>query len=360
MSIDMSKKVDIYLQNPAFFQIDLENQKSIWMDNYVRPLGSHYEATLRALQDVFTEASRRRKEQEARLAKIDAINGLVLSILFAGIDIMGAAALKDVKILSRMSTNKGLESFLESSNDTATAVKNFLSQSSSFSEKIFANLDDKIKGFAQTGTVTGSIEFVKKMSADVGAAIPSDPSVSWPGELKFQNDIAIFYSTTYRLINESFVNLVRDSKVGADQKRKIIELLVNLPILRPPTLSMQSFEGFFTTYYEVCYWCDYLSAVTSLGFLTEKGVDANRPAGIMRDGILADVINERIAKLTGYYLTNTGGRVVATPGVDIRLEWDGYVNKSSQVVFLRTVRSEAFTKNVKPLLIAAGASTTLF
>jgi hypothetical protein len=273
---------------------------------------------------------------------------------------MGAAALKDVKVLSRMSTNKGLESFLESSSDTATAVKNFLSQSSSFSEIIFANLDDKIKSLAQTGTVTGAIEFVKKLTTDVGAAAPSDPSASWPGELKFQNDMTIFYSTAYRSINESFVNLVRDSKVGADQKRKVIELLVNLPILRPPTLSMKSFEGFFTTYYEVCYWCDYLSAVTSLGFLTEKGVDANRHSGIMRDGILADVINERIAKLTGHYLTNTGGRVIAQPGVDIRLEWDGYVNKSYQVVFLRTVRSEAFTKNIKPLLIAAGASTTLF
>ncbi|MBK8535781.1 MAG: hypothetical protein IPL59_12010 [Candidatus Competibacteraceae bacterium] len=360
MSINMSKKVDIYLQNPAFFQTDLENQKSIWMDNYVRPLSSHYEATLRLVQDVFAEASRKRKEQEARLAKIDAINGLVLSVLFAGIDIMGAAALKDIKILSRMSTNKGLESFLESSNDTATAVKNFLSQSSSFSEKIFANLDDKIKGLAQTGTVTGSIEFVKKLTTDVGAAIPSDPSVSWPGAVAFQNDMATFYSTTYRLINEAFVNLVRDSKVGASVKRVIIELLVNLPILRPPTLSMKSFDGFFTTYYEVCYWCDYLSAVTSLGFLTDKGVDVNRPAGIMRDGILADVINERIAKLTGHYLTNTAGRVVDRPGIDIRLEWDGYVNKSSQVVFLRTVRSEAFTKNVKPLLIAAGDSTTLF
>lgn len=360
MSINMSKKVDIYLQNPAFFQTDLENQKSIWMDNFVRPLGSHYEATLKAVKDVFDEASRQRSEHEAQLAKIDAINGLVLSVLLAGIDIMGAAALKDVKILSRMSTNKGLESFLQSSNDTATAVKNFLSQSSSFRDALLANLDDKIKGLAQTGTVTGSIEFVKKMSADVGAAIPSDPSVSWPGAVAFQNDMATFYSTTYRLINESFVNLVRDSKVGAGVKRIIIELLVNLPILRPPTLSMKSFEGFFTTYYEVCYWCDYLSAVTSLGFLTEKGVDANRPAGIMRDGILADVINERIAKLTGHYLTNTGGRVIAQPGVDIRLEWDGYVNKSSQVVFLRTVRSEAFTKNIKPLLIAAGASTTLF
>lgn len=360
MSINMSKKVDVYLQNPAFFQTDLENQKSIWMDNFVRPLGSHYEATLRAVQGVFEETNRRKAEKAARDAQIEAIQGLVLSILFAGIDIMSAAALKDVAILSRMSTNKGLESFLESSNDTATAVKNFLSQSSSFSNTLLANLDDKVKSLAQTGTVTGAIEIVKKLSADVSSAIPSDPSVSWPGEIKFQNDLAIFYSTAYRLINEAFVKLVRDSKASIDQKKKLIELFVHLPILRPPTLSMKSFEGFFTTYYEVCYWCDYLSAVTSLGFLTEKGVDTNRHAGVMRDGILADVINERIAKLTGHYLTNTGGRVIAQPGVDIRLEWDGYVNKSSQVVFLRTVRSEAFTKNVKPLLIAASASTTLF
>ncbi len=360
MSINMSQKVDTYLQNPAFFQTDLENQKSIWMDNYVRPLGSHYEATLRAVKGVFDEASRKRAEHQAQLAKIDAITGLVLSVLLAGIDIMSAAALKDVKVLSRMSTNKGLDSFLQSSNDTATAVKSFLSQSSSFSNTLLANLDDKIKGLAQTGTITGAVELVKKLSADVGSAIPSDPSVSWPGEIKFQNDLAIFYSTAYRLINEAFVKLVRDSKANADLKRKMIELFVNLPIVRPPTLSMKEFEGFFTTYYEVCYWCDYLSAVTSLGLLTDKGVDASRPAGIMRDGILADVINERIAKLTGHYLTNTGGRVIAQPGVDIRLEWDGYVQKSAQVVFLRTVRSEAFTKNINPLLIAAGISTTLF
>lgn len=360
MSINMSQKIDIYLQNPAFFQTDLENQKSIWMDNFVRPLGSHYEAALKAIKGVFDEASRQRAEHQAQLAKIDAITGLVLSILFAGIDIMSAAALKNVKVLGRMSSGKGLESFLESSSDTATAVKNFLSQSASFSDRLLGNFDDKIKGLTQTGTIVGAIDLVKKLSADVTAAVPGDPSVSWPGEVKFQNDLAIFYSTSYRLINEAFVKLVRDSQASADQKRKIVELFVNLPIVRPPTLSMKSFEGFFSTYYEVCYWCDYLSAVTSLGFLTDQGVDANRTTGIMRDGILADVINERIAKLTGHYLTNTGGRVVAQPGVDIRLEWDGYVNKSLQVVFLRTVRSEAFTKNVKPLLIAAGNSTTLF
>ena len=104
MSINMSKKVDIYLQNPAFFQTDLENQKSIWMDNFVRPLGSHYEATLRAVQGVFEETHRRKAEKAARDAQIEAITGLVLSVLLAGIDIMGAAALKDVKVLSRMST----------------------------------------------------------------------------------------------------------------------------------------------------------------------------------------------------------------------------------------------------------------
>ncbi|HOB62743.1 MAG TPA: hypothetical protein PKI41_11590 [Candidatus Competibacteraceae bacterium] len=360
MSIDMSKKVDIYLKNPVLFQTDLENQKSIWMDNFVRPLGSHYEATLSTIQDVFKEAARRKQEDEARLAKIDAINGLVLSVLFAGIDLMGAAALKDVKLLSRMSSNKGLEFFLGSNTDTASAVKNFLSQSASVTDLILANLDDKIKGLVQTGTVTAGIDFVKKVSADVQTAAPSDPSASWTGAQAFQNNLATFYSTTSRSINEAFVGLVRDSKFSNDIKRKLIELFVLLPFVRPPTLSMQSFDGFFKTYYEVCYWCDYISSVPSLGLLTEKGVDSNRNVGMMRDGYLADTINERLAKLTGRYLTHTGGKMVTDPGADIRMEWDGYVTKGSQVVYLRTMRSEAYTKNIKPLLIAAATSTTLF
>lgn len=358
MSIDMSKKVDIYLKNPVLFQADLENQKSIWMDNYVRPLGSHYEAALNGIKAVFDEASRRKSEQEARLAKIDAINGLVLSILFSGIDVIGAAALKDIKILSRMSSNKGLDFFLGNSPDTATAVKNFLSQSPSITDMVLANLDDKIKSLAQTGSVSSGVDLVKKLINDVQSSAPSDPSASWAGVQAFQNNLAIFYSTTSRSINEAFVGLVRDSKLNSNIKRKLIELFVNLPFVFPPTLSMQSFEGFFKTYYEVCYWCDYISSVPALGLFTENGIDQNRSTGVMRNGILADTINERLAKLTGRYLTHTGGAVYK--GGDIRLAWDGYVNKSTQVVYLRTIRAEAFTKNIKPLLIAASASAKLF
>ena len=80
----------------------------------------------------------------------------------------------------------------------------------------------------------------------------------------------------------------------------------------------------------------------------------------MRDGILADTINERLAKLTGRYLTHTGGKTVAGSGGDIRMEWDGYVNKTIQVVYLRLMRAEAFTKNIKPLLIGASTSTKIF
>ena len=360
MSIDMSKKVDIYLKNPVLFQTDLENQKSIWMDNYIRPLGSHYEAALSDIKSVFEEANRRKAEQNARLAKIDAINGLVLSVLFAGLDMMSAAALKDIKILSRMSSNKGLDFFLGSNQDTASAVKNFLSQSSSISDIVLANLDDKIKSLTQTGTVISGIDLVKKLSNDVQSSAPSDPSVSWIGVQGFQNNLAIFYSTISRSINEAFVGLVRDSKLDNGIKRKFIELFVHLPFVLPPTLSMQSFDGFFKTYYEVCYWCDYISSVPALGFFTEKGIDQNRKAGIMRDGVLADTINERLAKLTGRYLTNTGGGIVSKSDGDIRLVWDGYVSKSTQVVYLRTMRAEAFTKNIKPLLIAASTSTKLF
>jgi hypothetical protein len=360
MSIDMSKKVDIYLKNPVFFQTDLENQKSIWMDNFVRPLGSHYEATLSDIKGVFDEASRRKAEQDARLAKIDAINGLVLSVLFAGLDMMSAAALKDIKILSRMSSNKGLDFFLGSNPDTAAAVKGFLSQIPSISDLVLANLDDKIKSLIQTSTVSSGIDLVKKLSNDIRSSAPTDPSASWPGAQTFQNNLAIFYSTTSRSINEAFVGLVRDSKFSNDIKRKIIELFVRLPFVFPPTLSMQSFEGFFKNYYEVCYWCDYISSVPALGFLTEKGVDPNRAAGMMRDGILADTINERLAKLTGRYLTNTGGKTVSESGGDIRLEWDGYVNKTAQVVYLRVIRADAFTKNIKPLLIGASTSTKIF
>lgn len=356
MSINMSKKVDIYLKNPAFFQTDLQNQESIWMDNFVRPISNHYEAALVDIKGVFEEANRRRSEHQARLAKIDAINGLVLSVLLAGVDIMGAAALKDVKLLSRMSSSKGLDSFLVNSSDTATAVKNFLSQSTTFSDALLANLDDKIKGLVQTGTVVSGVSFVKTIAADVQAAAPSDPSVSWPGPIKYQNDLATFYSTASRLINELFVTLVRDSKFSSSLKRAFIELFVHLPFVRPPTLSMKSFEGFFKSYYEICYWCDYISSVTTIGMLNDKGVDPKRTHGIMRDGFLADTINERLFKLTGRYVTNTGW---GNKTYDIRMEWDGWVSRS-QVEFLRVIRSEAYIKNVKPLLIAAGTSTTIF
>ncbi|MFZ1326889.1 MAG: hypothetical protein WAT67_12870 [Candidatus Contendobacter sp.] len=357
MSINMSKKVDIYLKNPDAFQSDLKNQESIWLDNFVRPIGSHYEAALNDIKAVFEVAKQRKAEQEARLAKIDAINGLVISVLLAGVDIMSTAALKDIQILSRFSSNKGLDSFLVSSSDTATAVKNFLSQSSKFSDALLANLDDKIKGLVQTGTVTSGVAFVKQIAQEVDAAAPSDPSVSWPGPLTYQNDMTTFYSTTSRSINEAFVFWVRDSKLSASVKRSLIELFVRLPFVRPPTLSMKTFESFFKAYYEVCYWCDYISATTAYGLFNDKGVDPTRTAGIIRDGYLADTINERIQKLTGRYVTSKGGE--KGDPFDIRMAWDGWVSRS-QVEFLRIVRAEAYTRNVKPLLIGAGTSTTIF
>ena len=328
------------------------------MDHFVRPISSHYEAALEDVKKVFEEAKRRQAVHQAALAKIDAINGLVLSVLLAGIDIMSAAALKNVTLLSRFSSNRGLDHFLTNSPDTATAVRNFLSQSSVFSDGLVANLDDKLKGLAQTSTVTSVAALVKTISNDINAASPSNPSVAWPGPLQYFNDMATFYSTTSRLINESFVRLVRDSSFNAALKRRFIEVFVNLPFVRPPTLSMRTFDGFFKRYYEVCYWCDYLSGVPALGLLTDQGVDPKRAAGILRDGFLADTINERLANLTGLHLTHTG--MSAGKPTDIRLVWDGFMTSRTHLPYLSQMRVKAFNENVKPLLISAGNSTTLF
>lgn len=358
MSINMSAKVDIYLRNPSFFQNDLENQKSIWMDNFVRPVSSHYEAALNEVKKVFEEAKRRQAQHQANLARIDAINGLVLSVLLAGIDIMSASALKNVTLLSRFSSSKGLEHFLTSSPDTATAVRQFLTQSKVFSDGLVANLDDRLKGLAQTSTVTSAAAVVRTISNDINAASPSNPSVAWPGPLQYQNDLVIFYSTTSRLINESFVRLVRDSPFDPRLKRSFIELFVNLPFVRPPTLSMRTFNSFFKRYYEVCYWCDYLSGVPALGLLRDTGVDPGRHVGIMRDGFLADTINERLANLTGLHLTHTG----MSSGMprDIRLVWDGFMTRRTHLPYLSQMRVKAFNENIKPLLTSAGISTTRF
>ena len=255
----MSKKVGVYLENPSYFQHDLNNQKSIWMDNLVRPLSSHYEATLRSVKDVFEEAARRRKVHEARLAKIDAIQGIVLSLVFAGLDICSAAALKKVSILSRYSNNKGLEHFLAANGNTSAAVKQFLEQPKLISDTILGNLDDRIRGLAQTGTVVSAYKTVEILTNKVQQSAPKDPSAGWPGEVQFKSRLETFYSSTARSINEAFVEFVRDGKADREVKRQFVEYFVHLPFLRPPTLSMVEFQSHIKDYYETCYWCDFIS-----------------------------------------------------------------------------------------------------
>lgn len=360
MGIDMSKKVDVYLKNPGYFQHDLNNQKSIWMDNLVRPVSGHYEAALKAVEGVFAEAKRRTREHQARLAKIEAAQAVVIGVLLAGVDIASAAALKPVTILGRYGSHKGLEHFLTQGKPTAMAVKNFLSQPNLIIDGVLGNLDDKIKGLATTGSAKSAYTTVKALTAKVKVAVPKDPSAGWPGAVQFKSRLETTYSTMARAINEAFVKMVRDGDASAEVKRSLVEHLVVTPFVRPPSLSMASFGPMYKNYFEACYWCDYISSVPSRGYLNDKGVDKSRTAGVMRDGILADTINERLYKLTGMYLTHTGSKKAAASGrgPDIRMAWDGWVNKSTHAAHLGKMRAKVYTNNVKPLMTAAGQSTT--
>jgi hypothetical protein len=78
----------------------------------------------------------------------------------------------------------------------------------------------------------------------------------------------------------------------------------------------------------------------------------------MRDGFLADTINERLANLTGLHLTHTG--MGSGMPRDIRLVWDGFMTRRTHLPYLSQMRVKAFNENIKPMMIGAGISTTQF
>ncbi len=361
MTLVMKKKVDIYLQHPERFQLDLLNQKSIWMDNVVRPLGSHYESSQKQIESVIKLAEQRKREQMARLKKIELIHSIIMGVLFFGIDVIAAGAMSNVTVLSKkFSAKKDLDHFLKTKPNFEEAFKAFSSQSSSITDAIVADFDNKIKGLVSTGTVTSGISTAKSLAADIKTKVPQTANVKWSGPQKFQNELETFYSTTCRLINETFVNLVRDSKDSAENKKKVLNLLVNLPFVMPPTLSLKPFASFFIDFFELCYWINFVSATSKL-----KGSFG------MAEGYLADVINERILAISGHYFTHVSGVKVGTGGMylkrgginlgkltkgDIRMKWDGWCSLSQVKYANQYMLPDGRKATIESFLIAQGIS----
>lgn len=140
MTIVMKRKVDIYLEHPERFQLDLINQKGIWMDNVVRPLESHYEASRKQIELVKKMVTARKEAQAARLAQIQMYQDIVMSVCFVAVDIIAAGALKNTTILSKKdSSTKDFETFRNSSDNFEIAWKAFTSQKSTMVDAIIGN-----------------------------------------------------------------------------------------------------------------------------------------------------------------------------------------------------------------------------
>lgn len=360
MAIRMHDKIDIYLKNPEYFQLDLINQKEIWIDNVVKPLGSHYEASKKQIDTVIKIAEARRKKQEAELAKIQMIQELIIGVLFAGIDIVAASAMKNVSVLSKkVSTQQELDSFLKTSSSFQEAFKKFSAQKATLVEIIVGNFEDKIKGFVSTGSAQSAITTVKTLVTSIEEDTVVPPSI-WAGAVQFQNTLDTKYSSICRKINESFVTLVRDSNASPDIKRGFINFFVNIPFVKPPTLSLSSFEQIFADYFELCYWVKFI----------EDNANQPKKFGLI-EGFLADVVNSRVLALSGYYYTHVGATKLAEQGIqrdfdqplqlgqikkgDIRMAWDGYCSAAQTSLGGKIIQS-AKSSGVDALFLAQGIS----
>lgn len=333
MALRMKDKIDIYLRNPEYFQLDLINQKDIWMENVVRPLGSHYEASKRQIDTVIKIADSRRKAHEAELAKVQMYQEIVLGLMFAGIDIIAAGALKNVSVLTKkVSTQQELDTFIKASSSFEEAYKKFSAQKAGFVEIIVANFEDKVKGLASTGSVQGAITTGTKMVSSIKEDIVPPPDTFWQGPVEFQNNLDIKFTSICRKINEAFVNYVRDSNYNPALKKEFITLFVHLPFVMPPTLSLNSFQTIFANYFELCYWVR----------LVENTAKQPKNFGVM-EGFLADVVNERILAMTGHHYTHVSGMAAGAANMrisedalmlgklrsgDIRMAWDGFCSNS--------------------------------
>lgn len=363
MAIVMNRKIDIYLANPEHFLSDLERQRREWIRNVVHPLGSHYEASRLQIDMVKQIAQAERAAQDQRLARIELVNQIVIGVLFMGIDICAAGALRGVSPLTkRFSSQRNFETFRSSAESFEAAWRSFSSQTPTMLDSIIADVEGKLRSAVSTGSVRSAVTTISSLVSDINAAMPTADAANFAGPVSFQNSIDDFYSTTCDAIYDTFVNLVRDSSASADTKRRIATYLVHLPFCKPPDLSLSSFAAQFKNFFELSYWCQLISGTSH----------TTRNFGLI-DDYLADTINKRILFLTDCYLTHVGGRRADGSRVirqyapiglaniqegDVRMAWDGYCS-NSQSQFCKQILFEGATNLVQPFFVSLGISAQM-
>lgn len=374
--VRMSAEVDRYIQRPGDFVDDLNNQVQVWKSHVVRPLGTAFEASESNFNRVREIAQARHTAQQQRLAQIQAAIGIAMSIVFMATDVVGAAAAsRAINVQRRFTSRRGLDTFLSSNQTLGPALRDYLSQSDTFSDALLGNIDSQLRGLTSTSSIRGGVTTVRSLTASVSTTINSlaaNCDAAFEGALGFQNSLTEFYESAQNAIYITYVNEVRGGNGDAAHKRAVLERLVDTPLCRPPSLSLAIGSLHMKTYFEISRYCNLVAQVAASG---------SRGFGLLNDmgGYLADTINQRLLQLTRHYFDNrSGGRLVSEhiryrpegdfplawsnqqSGLrDFQVVWDGYCSPG-QSRYCKTIMNSARVSCIDPYLDTIGSQTAQF
>lgn len=318
--VNMSKKIDVYLEDKALFQTDLNLQHKEWKQNLVLPYGSCYTMAYNSVLGKLEAAKEERKAYEKRMKEIAELQ---MAICLFVLDVAATSALsKAVGSVSRLKSTKSIDFFLTEAKSSGQAATEFLQQSESFTDVVIGNLasksSDKIKdkvildGFkkavtaGQTDIKTTAVDFSKQAK---------DPLVH-------QNDLLIRLSRSITGVEKMYINGVRDVAMPNEIKAILIFWLTTVPIARPPARAFPS--SALSGWLEVLLWCEMIFNAANSTISAAKAKKEKVPYILAHfDRFAARKMNDHFKSYTNYHLTSGGYNTGKEPPA--QWQWHGIV-----------------------------------
>lgn len=335
MSISqMSRRIDLYLQQPALFGTDLQARTNLWKANYIIPMANAYEDAKKRLDDCVTQARKiaedRQKAYEALKGKIDLATSILLSLLGPFSDIAQNGLKASITVTDNTVRARILAQALDRGPLSQQAIMDIVAK-----EKVRQFLLNHVveKGIsAAFGKATGMLTPTAGQAATVPSGATPSPlmvqrflgipqdllSGQYSAERMMRGMEQIFLQLSAEL-NEAYMARVVTAKTSAVEKKKWLEIATQAVIVRPPAVPVDKFVG------DSAIITNQLFVILAANFLLSIPKTTQRWPAIGHD--LALTIN-RAYQVSGYSIITNNPKPGVNEGMHKPLagvEWDGLI-----------------------------------
>ena len=301
--IDMSKKIDVYMNNKALFQADLNLQHKEWKQNLILPFGSCYAMAYESIKKKVEEAT---KEKEAFEKRMKEIAELQMAICLFVLDIAATSALSKVAgAVGRLKSTRSIDFFLSTTKTPGEAATEFLRQSETFVDVVIGNIASKTLDTAKSKLVLdGFKKAVQAGKSDIQTTVVDFAKVA-KHPLVHQNDLLIRLSRSITGVEKIYINGVRDMAMPDEVRRVLLMWLTTVPIARPPSYAFPA--SAMAGWMEVLLWSNMVLGAAGTTIQAAKAKNEKAPFILAHfDRFLARKMNDQFKACTPYFLKRDG------------------------------------------------------